>query len=170
MSLSYTTVERIYAQVPILENPTVISSSQVATYAEDAEAEIDATLAGRYEVPISGEPPILRTIATKLTCGLILSQRVFTQERLKDSVWPAAFLISPRDTLRMLASGVMTLVASGGVVVAARNDLSEVWSNTQDWHPTTTELDPTRQIVDRDKIDALEDERDLGAWPEHMLR
>lgn len=169
MSLNYTTVERIFQQVPLLDDAAIVSSAQVATYAQDAEAEIDGALAGRFTVPVADDPPLLRAVATKLAAGMILSQKVFTQERLNDSDWPEAFLTSARDTLEKLASGEMTLVASGGAVISARNDLSEVWSNTADYEPTMTELDPSRQIIDPDKIDDIESDRGLGDWPDRLI-
>lgn len=167
--LNYTSVIRILDQEPLLDDATLISSAQLCLFAQDAEAEIDGMLAARYTVPISGSPPLLQTVATKLSIGLVLSQRIFTQERLQESEWPKAFLDSSRETLNRLLKGEMTLVTSAGTVIAGRNDLSEVWSNTQDYAPTFAEIDHTRQVVDRDKIEDLEDARDLDSFRDRLL-
>lgn len=169
-NLNYTSVQRIFDQEPLLDDATIISSSQLCKFAEDAEAEVNGMLAARFTIPISGSPPLLQTVATKLTIGLVLSQRIFTQERLQESDWPKAFIDSARDTLDRLLEGKMTLVSSAGTVVAARNDLSEIWSNTKDFAPTHTELEPTRHVIDPDKIQELEDARNLDSLADRILK
>ena len=170
MSLNYTTVEHILDQLPMLDDLTIVSSLQIATFAQDAEAEIDGWLAQRYTTPVTGSPPLLRTAATKLSIGLILSQNVFTQERINSSEWPEAFVTNAKRIMKGLVDGKMILVSSAGAVIDSRNDLTEVWSNTMNYHSTKSELDPTREFVDEDKTEALEDERDLSVWPGSVVR
>jgi len=169
-AVNYTSVDRITDQLPALIKDTDISSSTLCSYAEDAENEINGSLARRFTIPVSGSPPLLQTIATKIATGLLLSQHIFTQERLKKSEWPDAFLEAPREMLEKLASGEMTLVNSAGTLVEARNDVGTVWSNTSAYEPTITELPETRQIVDPDKIEDLESDRNLDPFPDRILR
>jgi len=170
VSLNYTTVEHIWNQLPMLEETSIVSSLQVASFAQDAEAEIDGLLAQRYTVPVAGAPPLLRTAATKLTLGLILSQNVFTQERVNSSEWPEAFISNAKRIMKGLVDGKYLLVSSAGTLIDTRNDLTEVWSNNMTYHSTKTELDPTREFIDEDKTTALEDERELTVWPGSVVR
>jgi len=160
-ALNYTTVRRILDQEPMLDDATLISSAGIYSYAEDAEAKIHGVLAARFTVPISGSPPLLQAVATKLAIGLILAERIYTQERKEKSEWVSHFLDTSMETLKSIADGKMTLVNSAGTVVGARNDLSELWSNTMTYVPTHDELDPQLHRIDPDKVDDLETSREL---------
>lgn len=158
----YTSVDRVLEQEPMLGSVTTLTSAHMFTFVQDAEAEVDATIALRYAVPVTGEPPILRTVATDLAIYRIL-RRFYTQERLKDSVWPQAFK-EARDTLKMLAEGSKLLVDTSGTLIAARSDVDEVWSSTEAYHPTFHEGPRGSHIVDEDKLEDIADERDLGSF------
>ena len=159
---SYTSVNRIYQQLPAIGSMTTLSSAQVLTFVEDAENEINARLAPLYTVPVtgSGVPPILETLATNMAQYRILSRRVMTQEKLKESGWVDRFK-EDSELLQKIADGGISLVDSSGTIIAGRTDQREVWSNTKDYLPTFTELGDLDQVQDPDKIDDLADERDL---------
>lgn len=157
----YTTVARIYDVLPRLETDvTDLTSAQIVGFIEDAEAEINAMVANLYTVPIAGGPPLLRAVATDMALYRILSRRLFTQERLQNSVWPDRFK-EAQDLLKEIASGKTPLVDSGGTLVGNRRDVARVESNTMNYHQTFSELGGLDHFIDPDKIDDLEDERDL---------
>ena len=160
MALSYTSVERVFDIVPMLGELSSLTSAQVVIFGEHAEAEVNVALARNYTVPVSGNPPMLQALATELCIYRILAQRVFTQERLQDSVWPTVFK-DARELLAELAKGSGLLVDSAGTVIGARTDIASPKSNTMDYHSTFSDLPPIDWFHDKDKVDDLEDERDL---------
>lgn len=164
MALSYTTVARVYNVEPLLQTVTNLTSAQVFQFASDAEADVDAKLSKLYTVPVPGTPPILASIATDLTCYRILSRRIFTAERMKDSPWPKVFK-EAMETLNDIASGMVQIVASGtGIVIGGKTTGAVATSTTENYLPTFTELPYEDATIDRDKIDDLEDDRDDKDW------
>ena len=159
---NYTTVARIYDEVPMVGSVDDLTSAQIVSgFISPAEGEINARLSRRYTVPITGSTPILEGIADDLATYRILSRRVFTQDQLKDSVWPLRFK-EAQDLLKEIADGTIELVDSGGAVIAQRTDIAQAATNNMNYNPTFHEggswLD---QIKDPDKVDDLLDERDL---------
>ena len=111
MALSYTSVDRLYSQLPIIRN--------------------------------------------------VLARRVFTQERMKESTWPQVFK-EALGQLEEIAKGSIQLVGSDGTLVPTLSGNREMWSNTKDYHPTFVDgLSDLDQFHDPDKIDDLEDDKDL---------
>lgn len=158
-AVNYATVADMLSREPDLDDSQV-SSAQLLEYLRDAEAEINATLAKRYTVPVTGSPPMLHTIAVTLGLGHVLEQRVFTAGSIDDSPWPARFK-EVRELLKRLADGEMTLISSAGEVVGANSSVTEVWSNTQSYLPTNTERGPRRDLIDPNKADDADDARDF---------
>lgn len=163
----YTTVERVLDILPAVGSLTSITSGHLATFIEDAEADINAMIANQYAVPVSGTPPLLRSIATDLACYRVLSRRVFTQERLKDSVWPDRYKEAD-ERLQKIAEGKIALVNSSGTLIATSAARAEVWSDTMDYHPTFHEGPDTSHIVDEDKLDDIAEERDIGTFRDRI--
>lgn len=157
MALNYTSVNRMLALVPALSEVRSLNSAQLVMFAEAAESEVDGAIAKSYVVPVPGGPPLLTTVATDLALYRVLSQRVFTQERLKDSVWPGVFK-EARAILKEIAEGVRPLVDSSYAIIAGRSTVAAT-SNTKDYLPTFTELDPEQASVDCNKLDDLANER-----------
>lgn len=164
MAVKYTTVARLYQHDPMIGSMTDLTSLQLAdVFITDAEAEIDSWLVRSYTIPISvagATFPMLTAIATDLALYGVFSQRIFTQEKLKDSTWPDRFK-EARTMLEMLASGKMLLLDSSGTILGDRSDVAEVWSNTMGAIPTTSELDPEYSVVDPNKQEELASDRDF---------
>jgi phage gp36-like protein len=160
---AYTTVARVLQADPQIGSVSDITSEQIATiFIADAEAMIDSYLAKYYTTPISVASvtfPVLTAIATDITIYRILSHRVFTQERLKNSVWPDRFK-EGITWLEGIAEGSVTLVGDDGTVPPDIQTNVEMWSNTRGYIPTMSELDEEYSNVDTVKIDDLQDERD----------
>lgn len=167
--LQYTSVPRILTEEPKIGSASTITSAQMFQSAEGAEAIIDASIIRHYALPVSsgvGHIPLLTAIATDLSLWRIL-RRVFTADRLKDSEWHGKWKDAISD-LNDVAKGKKLLVDSGGNLVAARTDVAELWSNTKDHHPTFSELDPTLEFIDEDKLEELLDARDIPTIQERL--
>ena len=159
----YATIERMLTIEPMLGSVTTLTSGALGAFLADAEAEVNAALAQRYTVPVSGSPPILASIATDIALYRVLSRRIFTQDRLKDSVWPGVFK-EARDLLAKLANGELLLYNSSGSTIEAESANDMPWSSTEDYHSTFHEGPLSTQIIDREKLDDLADERGLSTF------
>ncbi len=156
----YTNVDRVFTVEPRIGSVTNINSETVALFIDDAEALVNAELVRNYTIPVTSLAPMVVAIATDLTIYRILALRIFTQERLKDSIWPDKFKAA-EDKLKRLGEGDLLLVDNSGDVIGARTDIAPVTSTTKDFHPTFSELSFTEDIQDPDKLDELANERDL---------
>lgn len=157
----YTSVARVYDLEPMIGSLSDLTSSQILTaFIEPVEGEINARLARRYSVPLTDAIPMLEGIADDMAVYRCL-RRIFSQDQLKDSVWPNAFKES-MDKLIEVAKGEVLLVNSGGSIIAQRGTIARAQSNTQGYQPTFHEggswMD---QIKDQDRTDDELDARDL---------
>lgn len=135
---SYSTVAKVLDTFPMIGSVTAITSAHVAGAIGAEQAFVDGKMAGRYATPFSPVPPLLETIVTDLACYRLLTQRVFTQERMNESAWPDAFKRG-MALLDALSAGSMSLVSGSGTVIgesAAAQISGEVWSSTQTTSPT----------------------------------
>lgn len=161
MITGYTSVARCYQVVPDLGSVTNLSSAQIVEgFIEAAESLIDARLAKIYAVPFNPVPRVIQTICTDITIYRILSQRTFTAQKLKDSVWPDRFK-QAEELLEAIANGEVPLVNSGGTVVEELASFAAT-STTENYHQTFHEGHPLDHIQDGDKIDDILTDRNLS--------
>jgi phage gp36-like protein len=161
MALSYTSVDRMLEAFPRLGEISAITSAQLYTYAGDAEALVNARVANRYTVPVSGQPPLLVTLTTDLAVYRVLALRVFTSERMNESMWPDRYKESSA-LLDQIASGDIPLVTTSGDLVGENGALDgEVWSSKMAYIPTFSEAPWSISEIDRDKA---KDELDNRGW------
>ena len=151
MGVEYTDVARVFDTLPDLKQDTELSSAHVVIFIEDAEAVMNAKLRANYEVPITGEVPLLTAIATDCSIYRILSRRIFTQERLDESTWPDRYK-ECEQLLDDLADGSITLVDSAGAIISSSTTAARIQSNTAAFHPTFWEGGDFEQNQDSDKI------------------
>lgn len=161
MAVTYTTVDRIKQELPMVSSLTTVSSAQIAAFIENTDAVINGMIALNYTVPAtgSGVPPLLQTICSDGVIYRIL-RRVFTQERLRDSNWPSQYKDS-MDLLRQIAQGEIPLVDGSGNVLDASTAQAPITSNTKGYLPTFHEGRWSEQVQDSDKIEDIEFDRDL---------
>jgi len=157
----YTDVDRIYAVEPMIGSLSAISSADLGVFISDAEAEVNAAIVRSYTVPVASSTPLIRAITTDIAIYRVLSRRVFTQERLKDSTWPDRFKES-NDLLEKIATGDLLLVSISGDILTTRGDIAELTSTTKDFHPTFSELSFDDAVQDQDKLDELASKRNIG--------
>lgn len=156
----YTSVEICYTVVSDLGSVTNLTSAQIVDgFIRPAESIINATISNIYSVPIIPAPDLLVTIATDLTLYRILTQRTFTQQKLKDSVWPARFK-ETMDLLKQISEGGLSLVTSSGDVLP-QGSVDVARSTTEGYVQTFWEGPAVDQVQDADKIDNELDNRGL---------
>ena len=162
MALSYTSVGHIELLHPQIASATTLSSEQTYNYALGAESIVNGKIAKIYTVPAtgSGVPELLKTIATDLTVYRILGQRLLRGARGDEDPWAARFK-EINELLDQIASGELALVGADGAVLEQRGDLSEVWSNNMNYNPTFNEAGRLDQVVDPDKIEDIQSDRNL---------
>ena len=126
-------------------------------HAGRAEALINAKIAKRYSIPISGQIPLLETLATDLAIYNVLTSRIVIKaehpwfQRYKNSL----------DILDQIADGKLALIDSAGNIQTGREDVTELTSSTRGYAPTFWEGPDTLQIQDEDKMEDESDARDI---------
>lgn len=159
--VSYTNSDLVKITLAEIGSMGTLTNSALLTNASAAESIINARISQRYTIPMTSVVPVLETLATDMTIYRILTGRVIIAEehpwfqRFKDAV----------KTLNDIADGKMSLLTSSGDAVAERGDEAsgmDVWSNTQNYHPTHWEGPWTLHDPDPDKIDDEAEDRDIS--------
>jgi len=148
--MSYATIDDVFTRYPRIESMVGSGTNDVtslevsSSYIADAESYVDAYLGAKYVVPFSSAPTIVRWLTADIAiCNMVFEHTKKAPQLINDR-WERI-----NSTLDKLRDGKMTLV--GGSVTEVSSGDQEVWSTTQDWHPTfSSVLDPTEQRVDRD--------------------
>ena len=160
LPVSYTNVETIYETLPQLKNQaTNITSAEIALQAGQAQAYVNARLAGSYDLPFSVDVPVLTEIVTDLTIYRLLVKRIFTSTNLEDSPWPDRYK-EAIEFLDSIVAGETPLLTTSLSVVAVSTTRNEAWSSTQDYNPIYFEGgEPTDFNVDPDRAEDNFDDR-----------
>ena len=137
-TVSYTSIGKMLLVLPDLGSATTLTSAQLFEFAGQAESEMNAALVKKYALPLSGEVPILTTLATDIAIYKVLTRRLFTPERLAASPWPDRYKEAVAQ-LEKIAVGDLMLVNASGAAVGDRTDLAEVYC-----------LDPKTRILTAD--------------------
>jgi phage gp36-like protein len=152
---TYTTVPNVLSLYPRIGSYSVVTSSSISFYIDQAENEINAYLANNYTLPFSSNPPTIVTMSTEYAVVKIL-ERFFTQEVGSRNEWVGERRNYIFDLLNKINSGELGLVTSSGELIVY-NSGDTIFSNTMTYTPTFTMLDETLQQIDSDR---LEDEYD----------
>ncbi len=160
LPVSYSSVEDVFETLPDIGSITNITSSQIANTIGQAQALVDSKISRNYALPISAIPPLLNSITTNIAIYYLLSRRMFSAKKLADSPWPDRYK-EDIDTLNCIAEGTCLLIESDGDLLTARTDVADVKSNTSGYQQTFHEGPQLDQIQDPDKIEDLQDDRDI---------
>lgn len=157
--MSYTTVEKVIAMVPAINSITSITSASLASYVTRADNRINAKLAGKYSLPLSGTFPILEDIATDLVVYEVVGKRNMTLvTKDKESSWPSRFKEAEK-LLDAIASGAMPLLSSS-LTLLPQATTAVAWSNSSGYTVTMHEGPFVEMSQDSEKLDGISDERD----------
>jgi phage gp36-like protein len=170
MALAYTTVDRMLTAFPRIGEVAAVTSAHLHQYAGDAENLINAWAAVRYTLPVSGNVPLLATLATDLAVYRTLALRIFTGEQMNTSPWPDKYKES-LNLLERIADGTIPLVNSSGTVLPEGGEavVGDVWSSKQAYLPTFHEGPWGSQVIDPYKVE--DEERARGnffGWRERL--
>jgi phage gp36-like protein len=150
----------MFITLPDLGSVTTLSSAHIATFAGEAESEINANIARYYALPLTVDVPLLTTLATDIAIYKILTRRLFTAERLAASPWPDRYRESIAMLLRV-AAGELPLVDASGAMLPGRTDVAEVFSTTKNYKPTFWEGPNQYQWIDQQKVEDEAAARDI---------
>ena len=160
-TVSYTTVTMILQTLSAIGSISTLNNSLLLLHAGQAEALINAKIAKKYVLPFTESIPLLETLATDLAIYNVLTTRISLKTEAGQHPWFQRFKLA-LDTLDDIVNGDIMLISNNGVVVEDRSDLTEMYSTTMGYKPTTFEGPISLQDTDPDKIlDNLND-RDLS--------
>lgn len=150
--MAYSSIDDVFTRYPRIASMVgsgtndVTSSEVTSSYIAEADAYIDAYLGARWTVPFSPAPIMVRWLSADIAiCNLIFEHQKKAPQIINDR-WERV-----EKKLEALRDGKMVLVGSGAVAVSSGDQ--EVWSTTQNHHPTFSPvLDPLEQRVDRDHV------------------
>jgi len=163
MANRYTNAQELEALFPKIVSITSFTQAEInEIFVTKAEADIDTVLSGRYSLPFSSTPPLIRSLAQDLSVYYV-ARRFYTQNAKDKNDWVDDFRTNAFDMLEKLREGEMNLLNSSKEVISTRTDLTQVWSNvtdTTDYNPTMDERDEIMQRVDPRLLDDLQDRDD----------
>jgi phage gp36-like protein len=148
---NYSTVEKVLDLYPRVGSLSTVTSANIAFYIDQAENEINGHLVNGYTLPFSSTPPIIESLSTEYGLVKIL-QRFFTQEVGSDNAYVASRLESVMDYLTKINSGDIGLFTSSLELIPF-NSGDTIFSNTMNYNPTFTMLNPSLQQIDSDRLD-----------------
>jgi len=147
----YTSVAAVRAYEPATLTSSMASDDQITAAIIEADAEIDAHLAGKYALPLSATPAIISVISRELTAVSLLVS-IYSQNIPNNSEWVDSRLKRIEKKLGMLSNGGLTLVGSDGVPLSAPT--LRVASNTEQYSPIFDTRAPEYEEIDPDRVTA----------------
>lgn len=156
MPASYTTVENVYEASIAIQSATTVTSAHVCNMIGKAQAEMNSCLVRHYALPFTQEVPALTALCTEGATYFAL-RRLFAQAAKNKSTWVDDHRKQWEEGLEALKDGAMDLTDADGGEIARSGVLP--WSNVDTYEPTMTERGPLHDVVDPDKIDDLNNER-----------
>lgn len=135
LTVSYTSVELVLTTLPEVGSITTVTSNIIAHFAGRAEAEINARIGVRYQLPLSVDVPILTALATDLAIYYLMGRKPLVGAQSKADPWFAKFK-EGRDLLMDIVDGKIELLTAAGAAVTQRTDRDRFYSTTDDYLPT----------------------------------
>jgi phage gp36-like protein len=153
---NYGTIAGVFELFPRIGSISIITSALVESYLGRSNARINALLSGRYTVPVTGSPPLLKDAEETLSLARLL-KRFYTQEKENTSEWVQGWFDEVTDMLEPVVSGSGTLTASDGTRLEANLVTTTPWSSTDLYRPTFGVRDLVQTRIDPDRDKAEED-------------
>lgn len=159
--MDYGTIAGVFELYPRIGSISIITSVLVESYLGRSEARINALLSGRYTVPVSGKPPLLKDATETLAVARLL-KRFFSQEKENVSEWVQGWFDEVTDMLEPIVSGSGTLTASDGTRLEATLITTTPWSSVDQYVPTFGVRDLVETRIDPDRLQDEEDRDVFG--------
>lgn len=128
-------------------------------YVNLAEAEINGIIATKYSVPVSPAPELLRNVSAELSLTKILD-RFFTAETHSRNDWRDTRKKEVMDLLNKIAKGDVLLITSSGDIISQRDDITEIYSDTEDYTPIFGHGHYADEEIDEDRVEDEGDARE----------
>jgi phage gp36-like protein len=162
MANRYTNAQELELLFPKIISTSLTKADINEIFVTKAEADIDAAVSGRYTLPFSSTPPLVRNIAQDLTMYYV-ARRMYTQNAKDKNDWVDDFRANAFDILDKIREGEINLITSSKEIISTRTDQVQIWSDasdTTDYNPTMDERDQILQRVDPRLLDDLQDRDD----------
>ncbi len=163
MARRYTTAQELEALFPKVVSTISFTQAEInEIFVTKAEADIDTAISGRYTLPFSSTPPLIRSLAQDLTLYYI-ARRFFTQNAKDKNEWVDDYRTNAFEMLEKLRDGKINLLNSSKEIISTRTDQTQIWSDatdTTDYNPTMDERDAILQRTDPRLLDDLQDRDD----------
>ena len=153
---SYATTTTFYSGILPRLTSTVMATTTVSTFIDNAEAYVNSFISSLYSVPITGAPPVLVDITQDLTCYNIL-RAIYGSEAEVMNQWTLQYLEPAKEKLQMILDKKMQIVSTTGSVVNYKSDRIRT---TTDYGPTF-EMDSVENwVVNDSRLDDVEELRE----------
>jgi len=118
-----------------------------------AEMELNSRLSAYYSVPFSASHPTVKDLAIELTY-----YKALVTKKPKEAEEVRKAILGRLDDLK---EGREFIFTGSNTTIAPSGQEDEIWSTTQDYHPTHGMLDPANEYtgIDSDWLDDEESER-----------
>ncbi len=156
---SYATVDDVLDLCTRIGSISTVTSAHVRRMIGMAQADVDAKLAKKYDLPFTSEVPFL-TVLTANLAVYYSTRKHFTREKSNKSDWVDSYKIEAERLLQQLLENQVELIDTGGTVIDP-SDSEGPSSNTEDYIPTFSELPFTEHEVDEDKLTDKRNEQTL---------
>lgn len=160
----YTNPGSVFAAYPAINSAqaTGLNSAVVLGFIDQVEAEINTKIAAKYALPFANGCPIVATLALREAIFRIGIQRGLVH--FPPAVQGRAPLAVQHEMDQKLLDQIMAgkvglLDNSLAVIGVSTTERGEIWSTTMAQNPTFHEGSRYDQVVDTDKLDAIEDAR-----------
>lgn len=142
--MAYSTVANIKQEAGFTNNSN-ITEATVTRHLTAADSQIDSVIGKLYTLPLASTPGLIERISRYLAAGSLMLEEYGTEAEGTSKDGKAKIDAAMKD-LNSIASGLITLVDSSGVPLAA-NTTSGVYMNG--WPDDTTGTDIT-DAADKD--------------------
>jgi len=143
---SYTSVYKIRQEAGFEEND-YISSELINRYREEAELQVDGSLAIAYSLPLSSIPKMVTHITTLLAAGFLLSKEYGLEADVEISKTGQRKIDRAEELLQKIVDGKLLLIDSSGNELSKKSSYRVSGSNSYD-----------SSVVDRGEMFNLRDE------------
>jgi phage gp36-like protein len=147
LPVSYGTVDGVQQNVARIGSVTTITSATYALFLGKTEAVMNAMLAQQFTLPFTTNVPLLTVVSEDVSTYYVL-RRLFMEQIPNKSDWVEKFE-EASILLDDVLTGMAVLLDVNATPVAPRNT---IWSNTQGYTPTMSEIPAEWWYMDPNKL------------------
>lgn len=130
-SSSYTTIFKIRQEAGF-ENNDYLSSEIIGRYRDEAQMQVDGTLAITYATPFTSIPKLVTHITTLLAAGFLLAKEYGVEADVDISKTGQRKIDRAEELLKKIKDGDILLIAPGGAEISKNSTVMASGSNKYD--------------------------------------